>query len=112
MKKLKEYPYEPTKAGLVHHDHPGKAGAYLDLLQTAHLRHFAGRGLVVSWGVSIYNNSKEVLLSGNIINVFLSEEGQHYLTEDSFAAMTGKPLRSTANIFPRKILQATSKACP
>ena len=54
--------------------------------------------LVISWGVSIYINSKEVLLSGNIINVFLSEEGQHYLTEDSFAAMGGSHDRQTVKI--------------
>ena len=54
--------------------------------------------LVISWGVSIYNNSKEVLISGNILNVFLSEEGQHYLTEDSFAAMGGSHDRQTVKI--------------
>lgn len=59
--------------------------------------------VLITWGVSIYNNSKEVLLSGNVINVYLSEEGNRYLTEDSFAAVGGSHDRQTVNITSRYI---------
>lgn len=59
--------------------------------------------LLITWGVSAYNNAKEVLLSGNVINVYLTEEGDRYLTEDTFAAVGGSHHRQTVNITSRYI---------
>lgn len=54
--------------------------------------------ILISWGVSAYNNSKEVLLQGELVNVTITDAGYSYLAQDSFAALGGTNNRQTVNI--------------
>ena len=54
--------------------------------------------LLICWGVSIYENSKEVLLQGELMNVTVTDAGYHYLTHDSFQAVGGSHDRQVVHI--------------